>query len=194
MTPGKFKEILNLYLDQTIDSEELSLLKKEVSENPERRKLFEQYCWLHQASRLVLAKRRYRFLPYAGLIAACLVLFVSFIAMNPWGQEENLSNRKIPPKISAVTSGKNAEILTVQESGTDFFRTNPFLKERDDFHFALDQFPSRFWNRGLEDMIIELELQMQLQKPETIFFTSETPNRGATFLEFESSLVTLPER
>ena len=187
MTSGEFEELLNLYLDKTITPQKLSLLRKEISGNSERRKLYEQYYYLHQASRLVLKKRHHSFLPYIGLMAACLVGIGSFVALNPWRTEEQLNNRQI----SAATTQGNVEKIILEK---DLLRADSFFKDSTDFHFTLDRELSRPWNSELEYIQAELGIPIRLEQSERGFFSSEglDPNQG--FEGFNSRLVRLPER
>jgi hypothetical protein len=59
MNRRKLIALLNLYIDDEIDAEELALLERTVSEDLEARQLYHQYCRLDSASRL--AHRQFRF-------------------------------------------------------------------------------------------------------------------------------------
>jgi hypothetical protein len=50
MKESKFIELLNLYIDQEISREESQLLEAEIAANPDRRKIYLQYCRMHRAS------------------------------------------------------------------------------------------------------------------------------------------------
>lgn len=54
MTDKTFTELVNLYLDQEITEEQLQLLKLEIANNSERKRLFLERTRLHQALRLAL--------------------------------------------------------------------------------------------------------------------------------------------
>ncbi|HNC23849.1 MAG TPA: hypothetical protein PLU52_06555 [Opitutaceae bacterium] len=49
MKESKFIELLNLYVDHEITSEEAALLEAEVRSNPERRRVYRQYCQMQKA-------------------------------------------------------------------------------------------------------------------------------------------------
>ncbi len=50
MTDDVFEDLVNLYLDKEITSTQLSILRGELERNPHRRKVFESYCRMHQAT------------------------------------------------------------------------------------------------------------------------------------------------
>jgi len=60
MRRRKLIEFLNLYVDGEIGPEELEQLEREVSENPEARQLYNQYCRLDEATRQVYRQFRLR--------------------------------------------------------------------------------------------------------------------------------------
>lgn len=53
MTQTKFIELLNLYLDHEISLEEASQLEAEIQRDPERRKLYDQYCQMQKGCTLL---------------------------------------------------------------------------------------------------------------------------------------------
>lgn len=53
MKESKFIELLNLYIDQEISADDAALLEQEIAHNPERRKVYTQYCRMHRASSLL---------------------------------------------------------------------------------------------------------------------------------------------
>jgi len=50
MNDKKFIELLNLYVDREISSEEAAALEQAIASSPERRKVYLQYCRIHKAS------------------------------------------------------------------------------------------------------------------------------------------------
>ena len=84
MDIDRFKELLNLYLDDEISSAELSELISETRRDPERQELFLEYCRIHKACSLLrnelnaepAGSRSVRQLIYAfgGLAAAVALL------------------------------------------------------------------------------------------------------------------------
>lgn len=58
MKRRKIIELLNLYIDGEIDVDDQERLEKEISENPEARQLYHQYCRLDDATRLVYRQFR----------------------------------------------------------------------------------------------------------------------------------------
>jgi hypothetical protein len=49
MNDADFIELLNLYIDHEIDSDGAARLEAEVARDPERRRLYRQYCSMHKA-------------------------------------------------------------------------------------------------------------------------------------------------
>lgn len=188
MTSGKFEELLNLYLDKAITPTELNLLKKEISENSERFELFEQYCCLHQASRLVLKKRHHSLLPYVGLIAACIVGMGSFIALNPWGAEGQL---KAQQTVSATPQKNVTKVMREK----NLFKVDSLLENPADFYLTLNPEPYRPWNNGLEyEIPSEFNMPTLLRQAERNALSSERTNPNQGLWSFDSRLVRLPER
>lgn len=55
MIEAEFSELVDLYIDGEISTDQLILLEAELSKNPERRRFFAERWRLHQATRAVLA-------------------------------------------------------------------------------------------------------------------------------------------
>ena len=53
MKDAKFIELLNLYVDHQISPEEAELLETEVRSNPERRRVYHEYCQIQKASSVI---------------------------------------------------------------------------------------------------------------------------------------------
>lgn len=53
MKDSEFIELLNLYVDHEIGAEDARRLESEVNANPERRRLYRQYCMIHKACSLL---------------------------------------------------------------------------------------------------------------------------------------------
>src|SRR5277367_4940929 len=49
MNDKKFIELLNLYVDREVTAEDALLLEAEVATNPDRRKVYDQYCRMQKA-------------------------------------------------------------------------------------------------------------------------------------------------
>ncbi|MGH8018124.1 MAG: anti-sigma factor family protein [Opitutaceae bacterium] len=58
MNQRKFLHLLNLYIDGEIPSSEAAELEKEIIANPRRRKIYDDYCRIHRATRLVYERFR----------------------------------------------------------------------------------------------------------------------------------------
>ena len=111
MRNSEFEELVNLYLDNEITEEELRLLHLELRAAPTRRRTFESYYRLHQASCVVLSKSHGRFgirllkksrvwsFPFvaqAAVGAACLLIALSIAVpslsrKDPFTQADSLA-------------------------------------------------------------------------------------------------------
>ena len=69
MKESKFIELLNLYVDREITSEDAALLEAEIARSPERRKVYQQYCRMQRASVLVFESFRSGQVPEEGTLA-----------------------------------------------------------------------------------------------------------------------------
>ena len=76
MNNREFIELLNLYLDHEISPEDALRLEAEVVSNPERRKVYQQYCRMQKACTL-LAGELTAEAPEAGTV-------VAFPSRSPW--------------------------------------------------------------------------------------------------------------
>jgi hypothetical protein len=55
MKNAEFTELLNLYLDQEISAADSARLESEVLKNPERRRVYQQYCQMQKACKMLAA-------------------------------------------------------------------------------------------------------------------------------------------
>lgn len=92
MKDSEFIELLNLYLDHEIGSADAARLETEVQQNPERRRLYRQYCAMQKACTELAVQyvdvevpapkiasfspRRQAWYPAALAAAACLTVFL----------------------------------------------------------------------------------------------------------------------
>jgi hypothetical protein len=53
MKHSKFIELLNLYIDRQISPADAALLESEIQQNPERRKIYREYCQMQKACGLL---------------------------------------------------------------------------------------------------------------------------------------------
>ena len=58
MNDARFIELLNLYIDQELSSEEVGELEQEIAQNPARRRTYEQYCRMHRGCALLFESSR----------------------------------------------------------------------------------------------------------------------------------------
>lgn len=58
MKESKFIELLNLYIDQQIEPDDAVVLEEEIQRNPQRRRIYQQYCRMHRASTLLFEQAR----------------------------------------------------------------------------------------------------------------------------------------
>jgi hypothetical protein len=69
MKESKFVELLNLYVDQEISPPEAALLEEEIQHNPERRRVYLQYCRMHRASAVLFESFRSETVPTGSKLA-----------------------------------------------------------------------------------------------------------------------------
>lgn len=58
MRDNRFIELVNLYIDRQITTEETAELEAEMQDNPRRRAIYRQYCQLHSATKQVYDRFR----------------------------------------------------------------------------------------------------------------------------------------
>lgn len=110
MKDQRFIELLNLYIDRQITAEETTELEAEMQQNPSRQAVYQQYCRIHSATKLVYdsfranaaempagqqinragvvelfetKRRRSQFTYYVGGLAAAACLALVFVRYNP---------------------------------------------------------------------------------------------------------------
>jgi hypothetical protein len=117
MTEPEFIELLNLYVDREIGADDAVRLEAEVVANPERRRIYDQYCRMQkacsmlatdlsagredQAERKVVdfpAARGGRFRPWAAGLAAAACLSVVFVV------KYRLAEDREPTALATVAS------------------------------------------------------------------------------------------
>lgn len=117
MKESKFIELLNLYVDHEISAEEAALLEAEVQRNPERHRIYREYCQMQRActmlaesgaltapepevSKVVAFPAPQRRVPvwaaYAGGLAAAACLALVFVG------RQNVEPVESAPAIAAV--------------------------------------------------------------------------------------------
>lgn len=131
MKDHRFIELVNLYIDRQITAAETAELEAEIQGNPRRRAVYRQYCQMHRATTLVydsfraqapdqqtaepstrstIARmdnrqrgRRYRWVSYAGGLAAAACLALVFARLNTKpARESNLVADGDSPKSTPV--------------------------------------------------------------------------------------------
>lgn len=87
----RFKELINLYLDRALTPDERALLKKEIQTDAQKKKLFKQYCQLHEAACIALSSPRPKraISAYWGLAVACVA--VTFSLLSFYGYKRSTS-------------------------------------------------------------------------------------------------------
>ena len=121
----RFKELLNLYLDDEISSADLSELISETRRDPERQELFLEYCRIHKACSLLrdelngerVGHRSVRQLIYAfgGLAAAFALLAMAGRNLVPLitGGEETIAVQSIEEATERFPEFAASEVLAV---------------------------------------------------------------------------------
>jgi len=68
MKESKFIELLNLYVDHQISASDAALLEAEIQRNPERRKIYREYCQMQKACAILAESFRPQTLPTGGQV------------------------------------------------------------------------------------------------------------------------------
>jgi len=121
----RFKELLNLYLDDEISSADLSDLISETRRDPERQEIFLDYCRIHKACTLLrnelnaqsAPKRSVRQTIYAlgGLAAAFALLAMAGRNMVPLfdGGQDRVANQLSADSMERLPEFAATEVLAV---------------------------------------------------------------------------------
>lgn len=133
MNKERFTELLNLYLDDEISPGDLSNLMEETRRDPDRQKMFLDYCRIHKACSLLgdslesrRSKRTFKQVAYAvgGLAAAFALLGMAGRNLLPM-----LNGPTVQPSMveSGTSSGNTLffpEIASSEVATPRFFRVN----------------------------------------------------------------------
>jgi anti-sigma factor RsiW len=136
MKDSKFIELLNLYVDHQISASDAALLESEIQKNPERRRVYRQYCQMQKACS-VLAENfrteapvgnnvvaietpRPRFAPFGyaigALAAAACVAFVAVQRVGFNKSEGQIAQtppaESIPVAVAQVTPATTPAVTT----------------------------------------------------------------------------------
>ena len=68
MKDTKFIELLNLYVDHQISAPDAALLEAEIQRNPERRKIYREYCQMQKACSILAESFRPQMQPTGGQV------------------------------------------------------------------------------------------------------------------------------
>ncbi len=68
MKESKFIELLNLYVDHQISASDAALLEAEIQRNPERRKIYREYCQMQKACAILAENFRPQTQPSGGQV------------------------------------------------------------------------------------------------------------------------------
>ena len=126
MNNGEFIELLNLYIDQEISPEDALRLEAEVMSNPERRRIYQDYCRMQKACTMLSEKFataedsgsrrqalaepvRWHFGTIAGGLAAAACLLVVFGARNR--QADSQVARSLPVAAPAAAQAPVADAM-----------------------------------------------------------------------------------
>jgi anti-sigma factor RsiW len=122
MKDSRFIELLNLYIDRQITTEETAELEAEIQRNPKRQSVYRQYCQIHSATKMVYEsfravaadqpvpetgqkgvvelfetrRRRTNWGYYAGGLAAAACLALVFVRQSPEGAPTSPAPLKLP--------------------------------------------------------------------------------------------------
>lgn len=124
MTHTKFIELLNLYLDHEIDAEEAALLEGEIQSDPERYRLYRQYCRMQKGCSLVAGNFTEASAPilafspeqsprprsysgwYAGVGAMAAAACIAFVLVNRPAAQQPDFNVPSAPMVAKATPPK----------------------------------------------------------------------------------------
>lgn len=91
MKDSTFIELLNLYVDQEISPEQAVLLEHEIAINPQRKKVYQQYCRMHRATEILGASFKAEQIPSGSKLARAARNADDKIARFPGRKSESFS-------------------------------------------------------------------------------------------------------
>ncbi len=127
MKESKFIELLNLYVDHQINASDAALLEAEIQRNPERRKVYREYCQMQKACAILAESFRPQTQPGGGQVvefpprrsrwnAATYVMgamaaaaCVALVVVNRSGLGESTSGQS-PTAVAAVEAPASLEV------------------------------------------------------------------------------------
>jgi hypothetical protein len=131
MKNSKFIELLNLYVDHQISPAEAALLDAEIQQNPERRKIYREYCQMQKACAILSenfrteapvadkvvdharAPRRLGFATYAMGFAAAAACIALVVVKSPVKQPTSLASSLT---VAADTSAPAVAVVPAVET------------------------------------------------------------------------------
>ena len=204
MKESRFIELLNLYIDQQITSEDAAALEEEIMANPRRRRTYQQYCRMHRACTLVFensrgeraassdareepalvsfaaARRSYWRFYAAGLAAAACVGFVAVqVYLHPGKASLRGDFASVPRSAVQPVRARPAEAwrLDVATAPVVFTR-NPPLTAVD---FAALNTPARAAADSFRPSVEAFVFEQTAAGPGSVTtFRSRTPGEGET--------------
>ncbi len=149
MKDNRFFELVNLYIDRQITAAEAVELEAEIQANPHRRTVYRQYCQMHRATKSVYESfrvhatdpqpgqpanrgvianfesqqrhRRYRWIHYAGGLAAAACLTLVFVRFNatvtPTTPTNEVAKAETLPPAAAVVAAAQVRALEELPAG-----------------------------------------------------------------------------
>ncbi len=191
MNKERFTELLNLYLDDEISSQDLSDLMEETRRDPERQNMFLDYCRIHKACSLLGesfeakgSKRSFRQVAFAfgGLAAAFVLLGMAGKNLLPMFNSPEVQ----PSVVQSGTKGSNTlffpEIASSEVATPRFFKVNEQPRSEyvgvSNFGNMRNQ-ESRNWS---DRLVLNSSQEQFGLKPENLF-SEELLDLGALDLE-----------
>jgi len=207
MKEPRFIELINLYVDRQISPAETAELEAEIQTSPRHRKIYQQYCHMHRATKMVYETfranaeqpvvepsrsggsvasfeysrkqtSRTRWLySGAGLAAAACFAFV-LVRTGSFSKGENGATvASVQPKTSAVAP---ATVAVAQVA--------PVIAKDDQAALAAQQYAAQLSLKRQEEMRVFALNQKQISQPITLFADSVFDEKHALVAESQKVL------
>ena len=185
MRESRFKELVNLYLDDEIDEDDLREFEEELRTNSSRRQTLTEYNLLHKATSRALsvrlAKNRirsrretfpiYRYVVPGALAITCLVVGLSFVTpyflenggmVNIATLDPSSEDVKGAPVAAVDVAPQTPAIRNFSLATIDFsdFKLEPIFDDR--LYFDRQILSDSFWSLSISEPFLPLEERQQI--------------------------------
>ena len=185
MRESRFKKLVNLYLDDEIDEDDLREFEEELRTSSSRRQTLNEYNLLHKATSRALsvrlAKNRmsrrrdtftiYRYIVPGALAATCLVVALSLFTpyflensgmLNTAAQNPPSEGIGSAPVAAVDFEPQSAAIRDFSLATIDFsdFKLEPIFHER--FYLAPQILSDSFWSLAVSEPLLPFEETEQI--------------------------------